>query len=194
MSDIPKFFRPDSTESRRWRDELELVRGLRDQLGMVVDAEIETTVVALRLLGYKTVMSCGGHVDRRTTGPYVIFESESTHNLVTRAQQVSDEVREQALFREAQRVTQREALPLKTTIERFNLERVIAGATTLLELRPVGHSRLRLCFVHADFDGIIEDEVFVELMRSRQSEMCKFTSYLEHQLADERAMTFDVAA
>ncbi|MDB5160218.1 MAG: hypothetical protein JWO99_481 [Candidatus Saccharibacteria bacterium] len=194
MRDVPKSFTPDFAESRRWRDELELVHGLRDQLGMVVDAEIETTVVALRLLGYKTVMSCGGHVDRRTTGPYVTFESESTHDLVMRAQRESDTVREQELLREAQRVAQREALPLKKKIERFNLERVIAGATTLLELRPVGHSRLRLCFVHADFDGIVEDALFVELMRSRQSEMSKFTSCLKHQLAEEAATTFDVAA
>lgn len=194
MRDVPKPFRSDFAESRRWRDELDLVRELRDQLGMIVDAEIEATVVALRILGYKTVMSCGGHVDRRTTGPYVTFESESTHDLVMRARQESDRVHEQELFREAQRVTQREALPLKKNIERFNLERVSAGATTLLELRPVGHSHLRLCFVHADFDGIVEDAPFIELMRSRQSEMSKFTSRLKHQLAEEAATTFDVAA
>jgi hypothetical protein len=194
MRDVPKSVRPNFTEARRWRDELELVRGLRDQLGMAVDAEIEETVVALRLLGYKTVTSCGGHLTRRTTGPYITFDSESTHDLVAKAQRESDEVREQELLREAQRVAQREALPLKKTIERFNLERAIAGATTLFELRPVGHSRLRLCFVHAEFDGVVEDSLFVELMRSRQSEMAKLTSRLKYQLEEEAATTFGPAA
>lgn len=46
---------------------------LKDKLGMPMDEKIINLVTSLRAHGFTTVMSCEGHTDRITGGPYVIM-------------------------------------------------------------------------------------------------------------------------
>lgn len=62
------------------------VAGITDRLGMPVDEPIFELVVMLNLLGFQTTGSCGGHADRTTGGPYVVFESK-------KAQKIAEQVR-----------------------------------------------------------------------------------------------------
>lgn len=136
---------------------------------MGVDPEIEKLVTALRLLGYKTVMSCGGHLSRRTTGPYVVIRSEATGEFVDRAESEVDESKKQHWFREAQQLAQQEVLGLKYDVEAVNEYEGTTSRQEVMELRPSGHSNFRLCFVHSDFDGQLDHATYAEKIRSRRA-------------------------
>ncbi len=56
------------------------VKGLRDSLGMPVDAKIRDLVIGLRRWGVKTSMSCQGHYDRHPY-PWVMVDIESPNDL-----------------------------------------------------------------------------------------------------------------
>jgi hypothetical protein len=62
-------------KQQKWQKALQKVAQITDKIGMPVDERIIETVAILTLLGFKTSMSCEGHVDRVTEGPYVIFDS-----------------------------------------------------------------------------------------------------------------------
>ena len=167
------------TQSRLWQEELTLVRGLRDALGMKVDPGIEEAVAALRLLGFQTTMSCAGHVDRATTGgPYIMFKSESAHAMyISTREELDPEVRE-ATLRDCQIIALRDADRLRHIVERFSRSRSTSDNDQRLELRPVGHWGFRLCFVHADFSTLLSFREHKAEISARQSEMSLFTAYL----------------
>lgn len=169
----------DDAPPGRWQRELEVVRGLRDALGLGVDPGIEDAVVALRLAGYRTVMSCAGHLDRRTGGPYVVLESFAAARFARSVRSGSDSDKTQMIFRTAQQIALRELEPLKRLIEAFN-ERV-GRRDQLLELRIVGHSKLRLCFTHSDFDPVDDDIAYARRLKDRRSAMTEFIRYLSRQ-------------
>ena len=47
---------------------------VHDALGKKIDPGVLDAVVALNLMGYKTLMSCEGHIDHGTGGPYIDVE------------------------------------------------------------------------------------------------------------------------
>jgi hypothetical protein len=69
-------------------------RSVTDKLGMPIDEGILEAVVVLRLLGFNTTVSCEGHVNRITGGPYVTFESEEALRYADQANQVDRTHRE----------------------------------------------------------------------------------------------------
>lgn len=75
----------------RWAYEERKVRTLTDALGNDMDAPITPAVVALRLLGFHTIASCGGHLDRHTGGPYVLIEASEAATLARKAQKIKDD-------------------------------------------------------------------------------------------------------
>jgi hypothetical protein len=186
MQDTSKLTSSHPLNPRQWDEALKLVRRLEDSQGMRVDPEIEQLVTALRLLGYKTVMSCGGHLDRRTTGPYVVIRSQATGELVDHAEREVDESKKQQWFREAQNLARQEVLGLKRHVDTVNERNDGTGRQSIMELRPSGHSSFRLCFVHADFDGQLDDTSYAEAIRSRRATieilLTKLTSELGLEL------------
>ena len=54
-----------SSEALAW------VRGQGDKLGLGVDREVEAPVAAMRVLGLRTVQSCGGHFDHGLPYPWI---------------------------------------------------------------------------------------------------------------------------
>lgn len=149
---------------------------------MAVDPEIERLVTALRLFGYSTVMSCGGHPDRRTTGPYVMLRSRSAGDEIERAEREDDDVKKQRHYRAARLLAQKEMLDLKRVVDQLNEDTEVASARCFLELRPSGHSGFRLCFVHSDFDELLEDAVYIETIHARRSVMDGLVLKLTNEL------------
>lgn len=58
-----------------------LVAGIADKMGMPVDKGIAETVVMLNLLGFKTRMSCEGHLEWGRAAPWVAFDEEAPAHL-----------------------------------------------------------------------------------------------------------------
>lgn len=54
--------------------ELKNIANIVDGLGMPIDDGIALLVAALRCHGFYTTASCYGHLNRKTTGPYVCIE------------------------------------------------------------------------------------------------------------------------
>jgi pimeloyl-ACP methyl ester carboxylesterase len=147
---------------------LEEVRRLRDALGQTVDPEIELLVVALRICGFTTISSCGGHLDRATDGPYVMMHSMAGAQAMATALQACDSEKLETLKR-AQELTLRDADTLYESVAAFEQSRPARISEPRMEVRPVGHSDFRLCFVHADFDRIRSaDDRCAELVRRRE--------------------------
>lgn len=74
-----------------WSKEERKVRALVDALGHGMDTAIVPAVVALRLLGFHTIASCGGHLNRHTGGPYVLIESPQAASRAREAQAMSED-------------------------------------------------------------------------------------------------------
>lgn len=60
---------------RKVKDELKKVDKIHDRLGMTVDEEVRLLVAVLRCHNFVTTASCGGHLERKTTGPYIDIKS-----------------------------------------------------------------------------------------------------------------------
>ena len=73
-----------------WAQAKRETRLIRDELGMKVDKDIFETVSIMRLLGFNTTGSCGGHIRRMTTGPYVIFQSPEAQHYANKARQLNN--------------------------------------------------------------------------------------------------------
>lgn len=58
------------------------VVGFRDALGIGMDPEVVDLVTGLRCIGYETILSYGGHVDRSTGGSYVVMVSKVAREIV----------------------------------------------------------------------------------------------------------------
>ena len=172
--------------SESWRKEATLVRLLRDKLGLPVDRKVRDTIVALRLLGFTTSASCGGHGDRVTTGPYVMLHCKPASLIVAAAKiEPAEKVRDTLLF-EARMLTLREATKLRRLVESFSHHQNRQG-TSVLEIRPVGYSGFRLCFVHADFSYVLSQAQHKPAIKARQAEMDSFCTYLETRLKRRHA-------
>lgn len=74
-----------------WSKEERKVKAFADALGNGMDPAIIPAVVALRLLGFHTIASCGGHLNRHTGGPYVLIESPKAVLLARKAQAISED-------------------------------------------------------------------------------------------------------
>lgn len=63
---------------------------MTDKLGMPVDKRMIETVTILKLLGLHTTMSCSGHMQRITGGPYVAFISPKAEKYRERCKQIDN--------------------------------------------------------------------------------------------------------
>lgn len=81
-------------------DQVTSVGELVDALGKPVDARILRLVALLRHLGFNTVASCEGHLEREPHEPYVLVENVEARALIGQSDEHSDQersLRQQAL-------------------------------------------------------------------------------------------------
>ncbi|HEU5187511.1 MAG TPA: hypothetical protein VFT87_03335, partial [Candidatus Saccharimonadales bacterium] len=128
-----------------WREAIERVKNLTDTLGMPVDPEITEAVAVLQLLGLKTTMSCAGHVDRITGGPYIICVSPSA-KAILKSYKGSFDPKEKTYKKTMQKVTRAtlvERAKLYRFLESFYSTRLVAYDQRLY-LTAVGRDSFRL--------------------------------------------------
>ncbi len=72
------------TKTQRYLEMRERVATFTDKLGTPLDPGIEETVIALNLLGLKTVQSCEGHLDHGCPYPWVtMIDQEHSRRFTT---------------------------------------------------------------------------------------------------------------
>ncbi len=69
---MENMFENPLSEKQTLRKKIEEEIGkISDKLGMKIDSEIKEAVIVLKLSGFETSMSCGGHVDRALPYPWI---------------------------------------------------------------------------------------------------------------------------
>jgi hypothetical protein len=161
-----------------------VVRRFRDALGVPVDEAIEDVVVALRLLGFNTISSCAGHLDRPATGPYVMCKSDRAFEVLEKSREQMGRSSEEDgnLLKGSQTLALEDGNRLRLLLESYDAYRKI-DPNLVLEVRPAGYWAYRLCFVHAEFSHLLGPLEFGAVMDARQREMKRFAKFLKSEVS-----------
>lgn len=175
------------TLRRSWITSYRAVRLLRDALDVSVDDEMRSLVAILRMCGFTTMSSCGGHPERPTDGPYVILQCDPARAAERDAIQLVEATERLAALKACRLQTLRQADRLRLLVERFEAQRDLSSSSARLEVRPIGYAQYRLCFVHSDFSSILEPaEHQCEILR-RQRAIEDFARFVAPRTANALA-------
>jgi hypothetical protein len=170
-----------TTEQQQiWHKATEDVRQLTDGLGVPVDVDIVHTVAILRLMGFHTTMSCAGHLDRFTGGPYVMFSSPAARHYLMRYRELGDSLnpKSKRLLHKATVLNLRERQRLFVYLAGFYQNRSVSYTQRLIVAGP-GFSHNRLQCQGAELAQIADDATKARLLEDGQAEMHAFTEYLK---------------
>lgn len=167
-----------ANQQKRWTAARQETLCLKDGFGMPVDPEVVDVVTALRLLGFLTTMSCGGHVERFTGGPYVMFTSNSSIKLSRiRNSLPADQLNERKkLDKEVRAHTLMERLRLFELLSAFYEERQAAYLDQLIVVNcGITHNRLQCLGAEL---GLISLESS-SILEANQAETQQFGMFLK---------------
>jgi hypothetical protein len=170
---------PNAKEAA-WKAALDHVNKITDKLGMPVDKGIVETVAVLQLLGVDTSMSCAGHSDRVTGGPYVIFESKEAEECRKKCAAIKDPGN--SSYKEWARKAQVALLEHQSQLYKF-LDKFYQGRQTPFKQRLIIHtlglSAYRLNAQGAQMALLGNTEKRNVVLTSCQKEMSDFTEFLK---------------
>jgi hypothetical protein len=166
-------------KQQEWLRALNEVAQLTDKLGMSVDEEIAKTVAVLYLLGFMTVSSCGGHIDRITEGPYVILRSR-------RALLLEEKLKESSMT-DVERERIRGQIAMANFVDQARLFNLLCEFYTdslqhprsALTLRMIGMSDFRLNCLGSELAYIESLEDQKRRLKQNRGEMARFTIWLK---------------
>lgn len=169
-----------SDENRLWLHMVRKVKTLTDGLGMPVDPGIVETVAILRLFGFITTMSCWGHLDRITGGPYVKIVSPEAKECEHKRKDIGDFT--DPLYKQyelqAREANTKERQKLYMLLDAFydkhtsqNAQHIIVGSRSL--------SSSDLYCQSADLAYMLDRTTRTALLTSNRQEMWAFTEYLK---------------
>ncbi|WP_217241378.1 hypothetical protein [Streptomyces sp. AC555_RSS877] len=163
-----------------WEAEKHAVRQLRDGMGMAVDRPIIDTVAVLRLLGFHTYMSCGGHIDR-ALGPSVSIASPHADEHRRRAHEAEKQGDREQARRAWQMVERHNAVELRRLV--LLLARFYDGREVPHDHRLVaqGFGRLRydLGSHSRDLLRVVPRNQRRALLDKQRQELRDFTDFLK---------------
>lgn len=170
----------------QWQSMQSQVISIRDGLGLPVDPEIINTVTILRLLGFNTTMSCSGHQDRYTGGPYVLFTSRKAKEYETKRRATQDPMSHLYKHYEhkALQANTLERRKLHTLLDSYYKTHQVPYMQRLI-VTSAGLSSSRLQFQTADLYYTLNKPNRIKQLTSNQAEMSAFTKYLELIYFDE---------
>jgi hypothetical protein len=169
-------------KQKAWREANQWARLLTDKLGTPVDKEIVQTVAVFRLLGFNTVGSCGGHIRRVTSGPYVIFESLGASKYATMARKISDK-KDKHYIASREKANYSRAVELRRLvdyIEAFYQERPIDSRRHLIVQSMPMTLNILQC-QGAEIALAVNSEVRKQILKNNQAEIAAFTRFLKDQ-------------
>jgi len=176
-----------SSASKRWQKISKEVDGLHDSLGRPVDSGIKDLVVVLRILGYKTIGSCEGHIDHGTGGPWVTIMIDEAEELETRlrGERRSTSSRQWLkATKPVREIVDKHLLPLEKLLKDFYKTRQPkadlkielynpGGGLVILESRGLNTSI---------WQKLLEPKYNLRKLRAYQAEMQALTNFLKEQL------------
>ncbi len=166
-----------------WEKVKQEVRQFKDALGMPVDEGIFETVAVFRYLGINTTMSCAGHLDRITRGPYVYFMSNQNGKLLLKMKEIGDRTNPEykQLFNETTRNNLIERQKIIPSLDAFYTNRFVSYNQRII-IEGFGPSKNYMLCQGAELAYILDQKEQVDLLGKNQTEMKTFTQYLIKQL------------
>ena len=144
---------------------------------MPMDEKIINLVASLRAHGFPTVMSCEGHLDRNTGGPYVIIVSPESEQITKE----NDSPETRAL---AKNVTAIAANKLFTLLEEFYSHKPIKYSLRIV-IDTIGPNAYR---IWCNGSSILpeREDIYIEekskLLESYQREMERFSVFMKNKI------------
>lgn len=160
-----------------WERERRQVRQLRDGLGKPVDRQIVEAVTTLRLLGFTTTGSCGGHADRMLS-PYVAFRSATNADDRQHIEEAADQIARRRRKSQAIQHNAAELGRLLSLLERFYDTRAVPYRQRLI-CQGFGIIGYRLTAQDADLVAVVSKDERRELVKRQRLEFDAFTAFLE---------------
>ena len=160
-----------------WEREKRAVRRLRDGLGKPVDQPVVTLLVALRLLGFHTHSSCGGHFDRPSS-PYVAFRSAKNQVDRQQIESASTQAAARRLRNKAIQHNAGELARMLRLVECFYDERLTPRSQQLI-VQGFGVIGYRLTAQAADLVYVAANDERRELVDAQRREFDAFTDFLK---------------
>lgn len=171
-----------------WNEMLKQVKQLVDANGMPVDEGVEETVVALNLLGLDTIMSCWGHDDRNTLGPYIMFGPEEAMTLEKEWSKEATKDRSSPAAREKKRIAEDAGRQYRHKIHELLVEFYATypmNYDSLLVLEPIGMSATWLGVSSNQYGELFGSDLRQERLRNSRREIEAFTEFLKTKLKDK---------
>lgn len=157
-------------------------RLLKDKNGMSVDEGIVETVALFRSIGMNTSLSCFGHLDRNTGGPYIHFVSDTADKIRKEAAALNNptSVPVKKLFNEARIENFKNYEILFFLLERFYKSHD-RGYSSKLTVRSVGFSVVKLECLSIEMMLSDDEKIRRNILYSAQKEIVCFTEYLKRE-------------
>lgn len=170
-----------SRKQDQWSLAKKEVRHITDKLGMSVDKNIIDTVTVLRLLGFHTTGSCGGHVRRTTRGPYVNIQSIKSMDYTKRAFKVqsTDNEEYRRLCQKANYHRAQDLQRLVNYLSDFYDNNPMQNYSSHLIVHSMPTSMNILQCQGAEIAFVMNAKARAEIVHANQREMTKFTEYLK---------------
>lgn len=160
-----------------WEREKRAVRQLRDGLGKPVDQAIVETVAILRLLGFHTDSSCGGHFDRAAS-PYVAVRAPSNQADRRRIEEAGTQGEKRRCKNQALQHNAGELARLLPLVERFYETRNVPQSRRLT-CQGFGLIGYRLTTQSADLVHIASKVERHRLVDAQRQEFDAFTEFMK---------------
>lgn len=177
------------SKEEAWQEARAKTEQITDRLGMKVDPMVVDTVTAMRLHGFDTRVSCEGHLDRITSGPFVKFVSpiaverfKEAKELQERGQPADGQVKKK--MDEGRLETWREMRRMYDLIEDFK-RAAVYESRELLVVRYVMNEHIFLQCYGVEFIHLYTSRRKQEMLLEYQGVMRAFAQYLKDVLRSE---------
>lgn len=167
---------------------LKQVKQLVDANGMPVDEGIKETVAALNLLGLDTIMSCWGHDDRNTLGPYIMFSSEEAKTFEDDWSKEAAKDRSSPDAREKKKIAEDVGRKHRHKIHELLVEFYAThpmNYDSILVLEPIGMAATWLGVSSNQYGELFGNELRQERLRESRQEIEAFTEFLKAKIKDK---------
>ncbi|MGD0074766.1 MAG: hypothetical protein ABSD31_10555 [Candidatus Binataceae bacterium] len=166
-----------------WTQTAREVARLIDGLGKRVDKGIQTTVTALRALGFPTTASCEGHLQHGMKAPWINIGDHHVRlvakaDTVTGKPQASPQMNVE--MQEVRRTNLKAQERLLCLLERFYQRRNTRISRRLI-VQPIGNGAFRLTNQGAHVHDLFAPVNANRELRRCQTEMAAFTTFLERE-------------
>lgn len=156
---------------------LDKIGGVSDKLGLGIDPGIRTAVAMLNHHGIHTVMSCEGHENWATGGPYIDIAAAGSHDNRKKLEEITNREEQESFWKAMYRETTDAGKKIVPILDEFYKGRDTAFSARLILVANRDSMRLEsagVAFLYYETDPSVKNKD----LKLFQSEMNDFSDFL----------------